>query len=553
MSGAPEPPAPEALAREALTHESMWRHMRQLLDRAFVALERGWAVDECLDIVVDLLGADRGMVLLRLPDGKTQVVNARGHKRSLATEEREEMSRTIVRRALERDECVLWDPLAPGTESSSFAMLKIVAALAAPLRAGRPEARGVLYVDFRDPQRSVDDRCVEFFMTATALFGALLEQNDRTQVERDHLREARSHCVEIRHTPTLDELLTSPSMAGIRAEVAAAVGGEAPILILGESGTGKTLLAQALAEASGRRPIVRAVLGSSDDLNTITSELFGHERGAYSGAAGKRVGLVEYANGGTIILDEILNLPPHAQQILLDFVQFGTYRPLGHAGPDPKRAAVRVIAATNGDLHAAIRERRFRQDLYFRLAGLTIELPPLAERRADIPGLAQAALRRVDASRPWALSQDLRDLLVSPRIEWAGNIRQLEHTIERARERALLRDPAATELRPEHVAPRDVGGPARFPSGAPATLASGAGSDASLGDRWQQMHADRGTLEQLEKELLRQALDEAGGVVAHAARALGVARTTLASRLEALGIRTTTRASQSSPGEGTGR
>src|SRR5438477_9590402 len=101
-----------------------------------------------------------------------------------------------------------------------------------------------------------------------------------------------------------------------------ALAGTSSILVLGESGTGKTLLAQAIAEASGRRPIVRAVLGTSDDLNTVTSELFGHERGSFSGASGTRMGLVEYAHKGTLILDEVLNLSPHAQKLLLDFTQF---------------------------------------------------------------------------------------------------------------------------------------------------------------------------------------------------------------------------------------
>jgi len=98
------------------------------------------------------------------------------------------------------------------------------------------------------------------------------------------------------------------------------------------------LLAHSIAETSGKRPIVRATLGGSDDLNTITSELFGHERGSFSGATGRRVGLVEFANGGTLILDELLNLPPHAQKLLLDFTQFGTYRPLGYDRAEPKRA-----------------------------------------------------------------------------------------------------------------------------------------------------------------------------------------------------------------------
>src|SRR5687767_14987062 len=147
-------------------------------------------------------------------------------------------------------------------------------------------------------------------------------------------------------------------MESIRRELQSAIHGESTILILGESGTGKTLLAHAIAEASGRLPVVRAVLGSSDDLNTITSELFGHERGAFSGALTRRTGLFELAHGGTLILDELLNLPPPAQQLLLDFCQFGTYRPLGYDRREPKRAEVRIIACTNGDIERALAEGR---------------------------------------------------------------------------------------------------------------------------------------------------------------------------------------------------
>ena len=128
--------------------------------------------------------------------------------------------------------------------------------------------------------------------------------------------------------------------SSVKTHTSAGSPARSPILITGESGTGKTLLAQAIAEASGRRPIVRATLGASDDLNTITSELFGHERGAFSGATAKRMGLAEYADGGTLILDEILNLQrgPMRSTLLLDFTQFGTYRP-GSGTPPPEPEA----------------------------------------------------------------------------------------------------------------------------------------------------------------------------------------------------------------------
>ncbi len=373
----------DALAStKTLDLETMWRTMRQLVERVFGALAGAEALDDCLDVLVDVLGADRGLVLLKGADGGTVVVNARGGGKALSVEEREEMSRQIIRRALETGEGVVWDPLTASRSSASVTMLGILAAMAAPLHGvatGRDQPRGVLYVDFRDPRKFVTERHAEFFMASAALIGALLEQHRLTLATSERLSVAVSHSMEARRMPPLEDLLAPASMQAIRREVESALRGDAPVLISGESGTGKTLLAHAIAEASGKRPIVRAVLGSSDDLNTIASELFGHERGAFSGATARRMGLAEFANGGTMIFDEILNLPPHAQQLLLDFTQFGTYRPLGYDRPEPKQSSVRIIAATNGDLHAAIRAGRLREDLYYRLAAVTIELPPCGD------------------------------------------------------------------------------------------------------------------------------------------------------------------------------
>jgi DNA-binding NtrC family response regulator len=509
--------------------KDLWPHVRLLLERISRVLENDALVDDCLDIVVDFLGADRGLVLMTYADGSTQPFVARAGGRSLEGIEREEISKTIVRSASETGECVVWDPMHAPLTTSSAMTLGIVGALAAPLygAAATGDRRGVLYVDFRNPRRRMESAHVEFFMAAAVLLGVVFEQRRLTEVAVQHFRETRERCVDVENTPSLDSLLSLDGMRRVRDEVMSSLVSEGSILILGESGTGKTLLARAIAEAGGRRPIVRAMLGSSDDLNTITSELFGHERGSFSGATSKRIGLVELANGGTLMLDELLNLAPHAQRLLLDFTQFGTYRPLGYERATPKRADVRIIASTNGDLDLAMREGRFRRDLYHRLAAIEVHLPPLRDRRADIPPIAEATLRRADPSRSWSLSIPLRRLLLSASLDWPGNVRELENAVRRARERAVAADPKVTELAPEHFAFRGS-----LPSTAQAPVTGNDGD--SLESVWNRLQDARSSIDEQEGAVIRTALERSDGVVARAARELGVARTTLASRIAAL-------------------
>jgi transcriptional regulator with GAF, ATPase, and Fis domain len=520
----------------SLDHEMMWRHLRDLLSRVCNVLEGdGDAVmADGLDTIVELLGADRGVVFLVGDDGVLQPVMSRRERRPMDPTEREEISRTIVRRVLDTDHYVRFDPSAEMNLGASAMSLGIVGALAAPLTAPTSSVRGVIYVDFRDRRCVLDERHVDFFLTSATVFGLALEQHTRGQSVREQLEEARANCVQLRKAMPLDHLLGFPSLAALRAEVEVAIRSAAPILILGESGTGKTMLAQAIAESGTRRPVVRVMLGASEDLNTITSELFGHERGAYSGATGRRVGLVEFADKGTLVLDELLNFPIHAQKLFLDFLQFGTFRPLGYERPSPKKSDVRVIAATNGDVRVAIREGRLREDLYQRVANFVLEMPPLRRRREDIPIMAERFLRQVDPARPWTLSLELRRLLVSPALEWTGNVRQLERVIQRGRDRAVTRDPDATTLLQEHLDVRDLGVASAAPLASPGGAAA---ASAPVGARWQSLQAGRSKLDEDEEALIRSTLDACGGVVAHAARKLGIARTTLSSRIDALGIR----------------
>ncbi len=331
----------------------------------------------------------------------------------------------------------------------------------------------------------------------------------------------------------LDELLAPESMREIRQELEGAMTSNAPIMFLGESGVGKTRLATAFARATHQEPVVRATLGMADDLNTITSELFGHERGAFSGAVSKRKGLVDYANGGTLLLDEVLNLPCHAQKLLLDFAQFGSYRPLGYQGCEPKTAELRLISITNGDVQQAVADKRFREDLYYRLAAVPIFVPPCASGVKTFLEIAKPILTRPGGESDWELSDDAVGLASFSRALMAmpGNIRQLEAVLERGRSRARTSGSGASVIETRHLDPCDprAGASARAPE---RPVASRNGVQV----RWQQLCEQRACLDALEKEIIEQALGACEGVVARAARELSMSRTGLISRMATLEI-----------------
>jgi DNA-binding NtrC family response regulator len=296
-------------------------------------------------------------------------------------------------------------------------------------------------------------------------------------------------------------------MLAVFKQIAYAVDSMAPVLIQGESGTGKELVARAihLHGPRGARPFVAVNCGALTET-LLESELFGHVRGAFTGAIADRKGVFEQAHSGTVFLDEIGDMPAAMQVKLLRVLQDGEVRPVG--GNRPIHTDARVVAATNADLDRSVADQRFRQDLFYRLSVIVIHLPPLRDRREDIPLLIDQFVRNASArtGRPVAISPDAIAALMSSR--WPGNVRELENTIERlvvfSRGRIELQDlPAAVLAAPSFE---------------------------------ERMFQDLPTLDELERRYLIHVIEAVGGNRSRAAEALGIDRRTLYRMAERLGI-----------------
>lgn len=312
----------------------------------------------------------------------------------------------------------------------------------------------------------------------------------------------------------------------------------ASVLLVGETGTGKELVARALHTLSPRRtgPFIRVNCGALSE-SLLESELFGHVKGAFTGAITNRTGRFEAAHTGTIFLDEISSTSLKLQVKLLRVLQEGEFERVGDT--QTIRVDVRVIAATNEDLEQLIRESRFREDLYYRLNVVQIDLPPLRERPEDIPLLARHFVELFCAEYdcpPLRLSRRTMECLVS--YHWPGNVRELQNAIARA---VVLCE--GGEIEPEHLPTRITGREApriavrkENPEQRIEELAR-ALVEAVI-DRAGPLATDlHGRLLQIvERELLRQSMREAGGVQLKAAERLGISRNTLHRKLRELGL-----------------
>ena len=308
----------------------------------------------------------------------------------------------------------------------------------------------------------------------------------------------------------------SASMQKIYKLVGQVARSDATVLLVGESGTGKELIARAIYANSPRaaRPYVAINCAAIPDT-LLESELFGHERGAFTGALTQRIGKFERADGGTIFLDEIGDMPLALQAKLLRILQNGEFQRLG--GDQTLRTRVRVIAATNKDLAAMVREKTFREDLFYRLNVVMIQLPPLRERAEDILPLAEYFLQRDGKGKCLKISGNAKRALQSHR--WPGNVRELENAVQRAVVCATA----------DTIEPGDLS----------AELGGSTPDSLSTGDWWSSLKASAKGLDLLgaaERQLVEKALQESGGNVKKAAEILGVSRGALRSRIQRHGL-----------------
>ncbi len=504
------------------------RRIVGLTRRVLLAGDERALLTDALDEVIALTRAERAFLLRRAHDRRAdEVVVARNLDGDALRRKKRSFSRTVADRVMESGRSVLTaaatdDPTLQ--DARSLVDLGVRSVLCVPIRAPS-RIVGALYLDHRFEVAQFDDGAREVVEAVADVIGLALESarlrreaEERAEaLERAHdavSRENERRAVELERLESriasqpAPEALPDSGVIGRSPALRVAVGiakrvakSDLPVLLEGESGTGKELFARLIHRRSLRAdgPFLSINCGAIPE-GLLESELFGHVRGAFTGALRDHPGLFRSAEGGTILLDEIGEMPKRMQTRLLRVLQEQEVRPVG--AERPIRIDARIVAATNRDLEEEVRRGGFRRDLYFRLVGARVELPPLRDRPGDIPLLVEHALARI------ATEPGMRPVTVAPdalralgRHAWPGNVRELEQALRRA----VL------------VSEGD-------------TLSA---ADLALeGERLSRRRA----LREFDRELVARALREAGGNRSQAARDLGISRMTLYRWLDRYGL-----------------
>jgi transcriptional regulator with GAF, ATPase, and Fis domain len=492
---------PETQVSPNLAHKAL-----EVLQSLAVTLQKpggvSLALDQILEVLVEMSGAEEGYLLSE--------IRADGGWELLASRERPDrkqlFSSTLIREALEKREMIYVENMIghPWAENGSVIEARIFSAACIPLRVD-DSVRGVLYLLSRSPGRSIQRQSLDeirLLATQASLMLASRRELNAAQRENQELRQW------VREWPS--SLVFDPEKSPMR-EVARKIQKLAPsplsILILGETGTGKELIAKEIHRQSDRAhgPFV-AVNCAAIPGPLLESILFGHERGAFTGAVKAHAGKFMAADKGTIFLDEVGDLPEDLQAKLLRVLQERIVEPIGARQAVP--VDVRIVAATHLDLDDAIKRKRFRQDLYFRLGGSTVRLPALRDRLCDLPLLCRFFLEQLSCSK--VLSKQAEGALSTH--SWPGNVRELQQVISRA---ALLAE--GSEIQPSdlELASSSVGG----------------GGSADQGVWLSTQIEDFRSLEQAQlaftRDLVKRALAKSGGDRTRTAALLGISERTL--------------------------
>lgn len=384
-----------------------------------------------MDIAVATTRAERGFLLVRDRQGRMRAMAARNMDQE-DIEQPGEVSRTAIRQALETGQAVLASDAATDprfADSQSVRLYNIRSILCVPMEK-QGQAVGLIFVDSRTSANVFSEKD-RVFLSAFANIAAVAVENAQLQAR---LREEnRMLKQEVKQQYGFENIIgRAPTFRNALAVVERVVESDVPVLIQGESGTGKELIARAIHYNGPRRErkFVAQYCGALPET-LLESELFGYKKGAFTGALESKPGLFETADGGTFFLDEIGDISPSIQTKLLRILQDGEMRRLGEN--EPIKVNVRVISATNRDLLQEVKQGRFREDLFYRLNVVTINLPPLRERREDIPLLIEHFLRNSSQARAKGVVQVERKALGRMmEYPWPGNIRELENVLSYA-------------------------------------------------------------------------------------------------------------------------
>jgi Nif-specific regulatory protein len=441
-----------------------------------------------LGMVFDVIPAERGAILL-MEEGTQEIQSHTAWDRVQGPDRAVQVSQGILRRVLEGRISVLENA---GNMEGGAGEGKAQSILCAPLAAGE-RTLGVLYLDTTNPGTRFSEEDLELLSAIAGLAAMGIEnarQFERLKQENDRLRAE----VSLTH----DMVGRSARMKEVYQFIERVAPSDATVLIQGESGTGKELAARAIHKNSPRKNAPFVALNCAAFTETLLeSELFGHEKGAFTSAISQKKGFLEVAEGGTVFLDEVGELSPILQAKLLRVLQEREFMRVG--GTRPIKINVRFLAATNRDLQKAVKENGFRGDLFHRLNVISIWLPALREHPEDIPSLAEHfAVRYAEKCNRVVrgISEEARACLM--RYEWPGNIRELENAIERA----------VVVGTSEWILPEDL----------PEMLLE----TESEGERPQAAANYHEAVRRLKKELILSALEKSGGSITEAAKALGV-------------------------------